>query len=127
VGKFSDLAAPEPDSWASIRLADVNEVARRLRRSGMRNVRVDLAHLMVSFTDPVVNFRVRLEIEPWHDGSPGWYWYAHLTILNGFSMGPLCKDRRPMDMPWPREVVRAYLRETWYERRPPRKKKHGRR
>lgn len=122
--QFNDAETPDPNHWASVRLSDVREVARRLKRSGMRDVELLPDWLLgLRFTDPVVLAQVRMEIEPNGAGSRGWFWYAHINLPNGFSMGPLAKGRWVAVNPWPREVVRAYLRETWFERRPIRCKK----
>lgn len=123
VKEFNDPVIPgEPGYWAAVRLADVLGAARLLRRSGMRDVIVYLESLSVEFTDPVIGFSMLLSIEPWYKGREGWYWYAHLELPDGFSMGPMRQGRRVMCCPWPRKVVKAYRRETWHERRPPRRK-----
>lgn len=105
------------DYWSSCRLADMYEVARRLKRSGMRRVRTAPELLSVSCTDPVSGARVLLEIEPWSPIDEGWYWYASIATRNTFGMGALTHKRRMLWRPWPREVVRALWREMTFERR----------
>lgn len=116
--KFND---PEVDGrddyWSSIRLADLYEVARRLRRSGMRRVRTTPELLSVSCIDPVSGARVLLEIEPWSPLDEGWYWHSSITARNTLGLGPLTHDRRLLHTPWPREAVRALWREIAFERR----------
>jgi hypothetical protein len=121
---FNDPPTDEPNYWPSVRLADVYEVARRLRQTGMRDVRLLPDWLLgVTFHDPLIKGRVRLEIESWYDESPGWFWYAHVQVPHGFSVGPLTRKRWITNVPWPREVVRGYREFTRYERRsPPRKR-----
>jgi hypothetical protein len=121
--QFNDAVTPEPNYWPSVRLADVAEVGHRFRRSGMRFVETDLELLQVRFEDPVIGTQVSLEIEPCFRGDRGWFWYAHINLPNGFSMGPLADGRFVLVNPWPRQVVRSYLRDTWYERHPVRRKK----
>lgn len=105
------------DHWSSVRLADLYEVARRLRRSGMRRVRTAPELLSVSCTDPVSGARVLLEIEPWSTLDEGWYWYATINTRNSLGLGPLTHERRMLRTPWPRETVRALWREIAFERR----------
>jgi hypothetical protein len=122
--EFNDPPTDDPNYWPSIRLADVREVARRLQRSGMWDVRLLPDWLLgLTFIDPMTGARVRLEIDPWQDGRPGWHWYAVVDFKPGFSAGPMGPGRTILNSPWPRQVVRTYLRDTWFERFPPHWKK----
>lgn len=113
-----------PNYWPSVRLGHLYEVAHRIRRIGATDVKVVPDLLTVSFLDSKISSRTRLEIEPWNDGGPGWYWWCHVDLPSGFSMGALPAGRRILYCPRPRQVVHAYLEETWFERRPlPRKRK----
>ncbi len=111
---------------AADRLSDLYEVARRLRRIGVQVTSVTPAALMVSFRDPRIKARGNLTIEPWFDGSPGWLWYADLSLPDGFDIGPLTHRRMVVCCPYPRQVIRAYQNRIWYERRPMRYKKRRR-
>lgn len=112
--------------WASVRLGHIYEVGHRIRQVGATNVTVIPEHLAVTFLDPLIKSRVRLEIEPWDNGDTGWYWWCHVDLPTGFSMGALPRGRRILHCPYPREVVRAYMAETWLERLPVPRKHPGR-
>lgn len=107
-----------PNYWPSVRLGHLYQVAHRVHQVGATDVKVIPDLLAVAFLDPKINSRTRLEIEPWGNGDPGWYWWCHVDLPNGFSMGALPAGRRILHCPRPRQVIRAYLAETWLERRP---------
>lgn len=110
-----------PGYWSSVRLEHLNEVARRLWQIGATDIKVVPERLMVTFGDPKIRGSAELEIVPWYDGAPGWFWYADIRLPDGFGMGPLRELRRRRSIlycPYPRMVVKSYLAETWWERRP---------
>jgi hypothetical protein len=107
---------------AAGRLSDLYETAHRLHRIGARVTSVAPAALMVSFRDHRVRGSGNLMIEPWPNGEPGWYWYADISLPDGFTMGPLSQGRRVLDSPRPRQVVRGYGEMIRYELRPMRRK-----
>ena len=123
--EFHDPDDTPSNYWPSARLGDVYEVGRLMQRAGMRHVKVIPDLLAVAFIDPLINSRARLEIEPPRAEEFGWWWYASISTPNTFSMGPLALDRWVLFSPSPRDVVRAYRQETWYERRPAPKKLHN--
>lgn len=109
------------------RLADLYEVARRVRCLGARNVSVMPDLLMIGFDDPRIHATVRMEIEPWGDSRPGWYWYGTVSMMNGFIMGPLSPGRYTYRCPRPRQVIRGYQQTIRWEMRPSRRKMNKRR
>lgn len=115
-----------PAEQASLRLADLYETARRIRRLGIPSVDVNPSGLELTFYDHRIGARVQLTIEPWYKGEPGWYWYAVVTVSDGFNMGALCQGRRILPSPYPRHVVRGYGEFIRYEMRLPRRKKRKR-
>lgn len=122
--EFNDpVFSDEPGYWSAVRLGDVREAARRFGRCGMRDVRLLPDWLLgLTFADPLIGAEVRLEIEPFKDGRPGWYWYEIIHADSWSLGGPMGPGRTVLVLPWPRQVVRAYFSETWYERRPPHRK-----
>lgn len=113
--KFND-ASP----WqTSTRLADVFEVAHRIRRLGIRDVVVN-DELEIHFHDHRLRADVMLTPEPWFANQCGWFWYARIMLPNGFSMGPVGRGRWVLYSPAPRQVVRAYQEEarSWWGRLP---------
>lgn len=107
---------------SAIRLADLYEVARRIRRLGISEVHVAPGALGVEFWDHRVKARVALQIEPWFSGEQGWYWHEFIGLPNGFVTGPMGLGGYILSSPYPREVVRAYQGDIRWERRsPPRK------
>lgn len=121
--EFMDIRPVDP----AIRLGDLYEVARRIRRLGISEVDVSPGTRGVEFWDHRIKACVVLGIEPWFDGRPGWIWRQYIGLPNGFMSGPMGLNGYILASPLPREVVRAYQAETRMERRSPPRKKERRR
>lgn len=107
----------DPQKRAAMRLGDVYEVAHRIERLGIREVRVTPEELKVSFRDQRFDIDAHLEIEPWFNGEAGWYWREWLGMFDGSISGPMGRRRWILAEPYPREVVRMYQDEIhWYRR-----------
>lgn len=112
----------DPQKQASIRLGDVYEVARRIGRLGVREVEIFPEDLAITFYDHRFKVQAELEIEPWSGIEPGWFWYAKLDSPLSFSFGPMADGKWVVCCPTPRQVVRMYRQDIWWERRPPKRK-----
>lgn len=108
---------------AAIRLSDLYETARRIKRLGIREVEVIPHSLTLAFRDRRIGAFVTLTIEPWAVGWPGWYWYAKVMAPGGFSMEAVCHGQKVLASPYPRQVVRGYGELIRCEMRPLRRRK----
>jgi len=123
----SDLFNDSGPEQVSFRLADLYELARRLRRMGCTIRKVDPEPLVLEFYDPRIRAEARLEATPSNWLEKGWYWDLTYETPTVWTSGAVWLKGKCLYCPLPNKLIRGYLYETRFERRPLKLKKRRRR
>lgn len=103
-------------------LTDLYDIARLLRRTGVRDIRVTPHEFTVAFTDPRYHATSALsvvsECDQW------WYWRWDIDTPQWVGGGPIGENRFILYGATPRRVIRAYEHEVRaWQRTLPRKRR----